>query len=407
METASGLGRQALTTPDVAGMSNEELAAHLDTLFQLRSAVDGRIVVLMGEAERREAFRDDGATSAENWAVERFNVALPTARALVRVAEKAWDLPQLTEALKDGEISFDKLRAVADVATPETDAELVEAARERSLRELAEVARSHQEAPAPSQAAKDHHRRSLRFNDTFRTMTVQLPPESFAETRSCIESAAQDVPTDGETPLDQRMCDGFLGLIRSRAREASGTGGATKSPYFVVVHVPIAALLDEAGESSELAGELERDGLLSAATVQQLACDATVALAIDDDAGRTMYEGRSRRDPTGAQRREVRRRDRHCRFPGCVNVTFTDTHHIKRWKPDRGPTDLDNLCLLCVHHHHLVHRNEWTMSGNPNAELTFVGPSGRIMTSRPSPLWTAVTGQAARRAVARREADLA
>jgi hypothetical protein len=45
------------------------------------------------------------------------------------------------------------------------------------------------------------------------------------------------------------------------------------------------------------------------------------------------------------------------------------------------------------------------MSGNSNDELTFVGPSGRVMMSRPSPLWTAVTGPAARRAVARREAE--
>jgi hypothetical protein len=319
----------------------------------------------------------------------------------VRVAEKAWDLPQLTEALKDGEITFDKLRAVADVATSETDVELVEAARERSVRELAEVARSHREAPAASQAAADHERRSLRFNDTFRTMTVQLPPEAFAETRSCIESIAREVPSDGETPWDQRMCDGFMGLVRSGSRDGDG---AAKSPYFVVVHVPMAAL-EESGEGSDLAGDLERGGLLSATTVQQIACDATVALAVDDDTGRTMYEGRSRRDPTGPQRREVRRRDRHCRFPGCANVTFTNTHHIKHWKPDRGPTDLDNLCLLCVHHHHLVHTGGWTMSGNANEELTFVGPSGRVMTSRPSPLWTAVTGPAAARAADRREAD--
>jgi hypothetical protein len=61
--------------------------------------------------------------------------------------------------------------------------------------------------------------------------------------------------------------------------------------------------------------------------------------------------------------------------------------------------------LLCVHHHHLVHRGDWTMSGNANEELTFVGPSGRVMTSRPSPLWTAVTGPAARRAVDRRNVD--
>ena len=382
-------------------MSNEQVAVHLDGLFRLRSAIDGRILVLLAEAERRQAFRNDGATSAENWAVERFSVAVPTARALVRVAEKTWDLPQLTEALKEGEITFDKLRAVVDVATPENDAELVEAARERSVRELGEVARSHRAAPAPSQAAMDQDRRSLRFNDTFRTMTVQLPAESFAETRNCIESMARDIPSDGETPWDQRMCDGFMGLVRS---QSGGSDGATKSPYFVVVHVPLAALIDESGEGSDLAAELERDGLLSTVTVQRIACDATVAVAVDDDAGRTMYEGRSRRDPTGPQRREVRRRDRHCRFPGCANVTFTNTHHIKRWKPDRGPTDLDNLCLLCVHHHHLVHQGDWTLSGNANEELTFVGPSGRVMTSRPSPLWTAVTGPAARRAVDRRQA---
>ena len=405
MDTDSDLSHLALTTADVAGMPNEQLAGYLDGLFRLRSAVDGRILVLLGEAERRQSFRDDGATSAENWAVERFSVAVPTARALMRVAERAWDLPQLTDALKDGEITFDKLRAVADIATPENDAELVEAARERSVRELADVARSHREAPAPSEAARDHDRRSLRFNDTFRTMTVQLPPESFAETRSCIESMARDIPSDGETPWDQRMCDGFMGLIRSQSRGRNEGDAATKSPYFVVVHVPLAALVDESGASSDLAGELERDGLLSTATVQRIACDATVALAVDDDTGRTMYEGRSRRDPTGPQRREVRRRDRHCRFPGCANVTFTDTHHIKRWKPDRGRTDLDNLCLLCVHHHHLVHQGDWTMSGNSNGELTFVGPSGRVLTSRPSPLWTAVTGPAAERAVDRRKAD--
>jgi hypothetical protein len=33
------------------------------------------------------------------------------------------------------------------------------------------------------------------------------------------------------------------------------------------------------------------------------------------------------------------------------------------------------------------------MAGDANAELTFVGPTGRAMTSRPSPLWTLVTGR--------------
>ena len=118
--------------------------------------------------------------------------------------------------------------------------------------------------------------------------------------------------------------------------------------------------------------------------MRRLACDATLVVGVDDDVGHTMYEGRARRTPTPAQRREVRRRDRHCRFPGCTNVTFTNTHHVVAWKPG-GRTDLDNLALLCVHHHHLVHATGWQMTGNANEELSFVGPSGRVMTHAPLP----------------------
>jgi len=267
------------------------------------------------------------------------------------------------------------------------------------VRELTGLAGSMRTA-LPRNPALEQERRSLRCNESVRTMTVQLPPDSFAEARSRLEAMAKEIASvDGETSWDQRMADAFMGVIRDGGGES-----AASSPYFVVVHVPVAALLDESGDESDLAGDLERGGLLSIETVRRIACDATVTLAVDDDIGHTMYEGRARRDPSGPQHREVRRRDRHCRFPGCTNVVFTNMHHIKEWKPDRGPTDLDNLVLLCMHHHGLVHSKRWRISGNPNEVLTFVGPSGRAMESRPSPMWTAVTGGAARRAVAARRA---
>jgi hypothetical protein len=155
----------------------------------------------------------------------------------------------------------------------------------------------------------------------------------------------------------------------------------------VVAHTPLETLLDE---SSELAGELERDGLISAETVRRLACDAALILAVDDDVGHTMYEGRAQRYPTDTQRREITRRDRHCRFPGCDNATFVNPHHIKWWTRDHGTTDLPNLALLCEHHHHMIHSKRWSISGDANRELTFVGPTGRAMTSRSSPLWTTI-----------------
>jgi hypothetical protein len=372
-----------------AALSNEQLRARLDEGFREIAAAIGRVVVDLGETERRQAFRDEGATSTEAWVVERFGVATSTARAIKRLGEKAWDIPELIGSLCAGDLSFDKVRAIAGVATPETDPQLRDQARGCSVRELAEIARTTAKpADSPVTSKSDHERRFLRFNDQFRTVTAQLPAESYAETKIYLESRARQVPTDGGTPWDQRLCDGFSELIRSSALGAPGQA-TPSSPRFVVVHVPLDALVDDAIEPTELAGELELNGLINCETVQRIACDATVAVAVDDDVGHTMYEGRARREPTDAQRREVMRRDRECRFPGCTNVTFTNVHHIVPWKPG-GNTDLDNLALVCLHHHHLVHSKGWSMSGNANGELTVVGPTGRVMLSRPSPFWTRV-----------------
>jgi hypothetical protein len=261
----------------------------------------------------------------------------------------------------------------------------------------------------------------LRFNDPCRTMTVRLPAEDYAATKACIHAQAKAIPSDGEIAWDQRCCDAFLGLIRSaggvggpaRARTASPAGQGTQerqdevrvwndrteggvlsfSPYFAVLHAPLQALLDPEGTPTDVAGDLEQGGLLSLETVRRLLCDCTFVIAVDDDSGHTMYEGRTRRGPTGAQRREIWRRDRCCRFPGCQNKTFTKPHHLKWWVKG-GTTDLPNLALLCSFHHSLVHRNGWTVRGNANAALTFVGPNGRTMTSHPSSVWTAMTGPA-------------
>ena len=372
------LALEPISGDAVAAMSNEDIMGRLDVLFRRKAAVEGAIVVLLGEVDRRAAYRDEGATSADPWVVERFGVSVPTARAYTRVAERAWDLPHLVASLSEGEISFDKLRAVSGVATPETDRQVLERARECSVRQLGELARS----ASGAGDARDHERRFVRFNHRCRTLTAQLPAESYAVVRSCLEGRARTIPSDGETPWDQRLCDALVETV-------SQSGGA--SSYFVVAHVPLDALTDgESGAATGLAGELEHGDLISCETVRRIACDATIAIAVDDDVGHTMFEGRARRDPTDAQRREIQRRDRHCRFPGCTNATFTNVHHVRPWKPG-GRTDLDNLALLCLHHHRRVHSGGWRMSGDANEALTFVGPTGRAMTSRPSPMWTAVT----------------
>jgi hypothetical protein len=360
-------------------MSTEAIMEHAAASSRRMASEAGLFVLLTGELDKREAWRAEGATSAATWIAERCGVSLATARAFAHVAKRLTTLPHLSAGLSSGALTFDKVRAVADVATPRNDHDLAAQARHSTVKELHEVARSARGVPS-SRARNDYEARSVRFNDTVRTVTAQLPPESYAEVRSCLESRARVIPSDGETKWDQRLCDAFMDVIRSDHDTGQGA-----SPHVVVVHVPLETMADE---SSELAGELEQDGLISGETIRRLACDATVIVAVDDDVGHTMYEGRARRFPTDSQRREIMRRDRHCRFPGCTNVTFTNVHHIVLWKSG-GRTDLGNLALLCDHHHHRVHSTGWSLTGNANEELTFIVPTGRAMTSRPSPLWAA------------------
>jgi hypothetical protein len=387
-----------------ATLSKEELRARMHHALRVKAVAEGEYTVYFAESNKREMFRDDGATSPETWAAEHFGVSVPTARSYSVVAEKSDELPNLMGSLCAGEISFDKVRAVLDVATPETDHSLCEQAKECSVRELADLARTtaaRARSASVSQSRSEHDSRYLRFNDPHRTMTLQLPKEDYAHAKASVDAFAKAVSAQGENkiPLDQRRYDGFMRIMDSVAPGKTSSGQAASGtskdamppkPFLVVAHVPLEDLVTESGEKSELAAELEHHGLIDIETVQRIACDATVVVAVDDAAGHTMYEGRARRFPSGAQRREVIRRDRHCRFPGCSNATFAAVHHIKPWKLGGG-TDLDNLVLLCKHHHGVVHRNGWSMTGNANEELRIENPDGRVTVSRPSVLWTRVT----------------
>jgi hypothetical protein len=378
------------TISSVATLSTSQLMAETAEASRQLASLAGRIVLLAAELDRREGWRDEGATSVETWLAERCAVSPATARAWAHVGHRLVDLPALADGLCGGTVSFDQVRAVVDVARPENERALVAHASECSVRQLAEVAKA--AAPAPPSAVPSSERqyetRSLRFNDAARTVTAQLPEASYAEVRAGLEMRAKQTPSDGETRWDQRLADSLVSLVRTRRSTQTADEPSAPSPYVVIAHVPLATLTDE---DSDLCGELEHRGLIDAVVARRLACDATLVVALDDDVGHTMYEGRARRDPTPTQRRELWRRDRHCRFPGCRNATFVNPHHIKWWKRDRGTTDLDNLALLCEHHHGLVHSKAWGLTGDANVELSFVGPTGRVMTSRPSPQWTRVS----------------
>jgi hypothetical protein len=373
-----------LSTAALARLGTEELRELAARAFAVRCSQDAVLAAVGAELERREDWRATGATSLGSWLVQQLGVSDATARAYAQVASHLSDLPHLAAGLSEGRLNLDQVRVVLAVASPESDAEWAEAAGALSFKDLEALVRS-KELPTEASDRGDEERRSLRFNPARRTLVAQLPSVSYAEVRAVLEARVKAMGSDGETPLDQRLADALVSLLTSSGA-ANGAAGSTRAPL-VVAHVPFEVLRDP---GSTLPGELERAGLISADVVRRLVCDGEVIVALDDEAGHTLYEGRARRDPSATQRREVWRRDRHCIFPGCAHVLFTDCHHLEEWSMG-GTTDLGNLALLCTHHHHLIHTRLWSMSGDANVEVRFVGPSAQVMTTRPSRLWTQVS----------------
>lgn len=123
---------------------------------------------------------------------------------------------------------------------------------------------------------------------------------------------------------------------------------------------------------------IERGGPIEAATAARHACDAGVVGMIVDQNGDVLAMGRTRRFATAAQRRALRVRDgAGCQFPGCHQHRRLKAHHVIFWV-DGGPTDLDNLVLLCQVHHTYVHEGCVRLTGRPGAWV-FALPDGRII----------------------------
>ena len=86
-------------------------------------------------------------------------------------------------------------------------------------------------------------------------------------------------------------------------------------------------------------------------------------------------------------RRAVRKRDKHCRFPGCdMPAAGCEVHHITR-RADGGRHALTNLVLLCRFHHLIaIHRWGWVFTLHPDGTTSAVSPDGtKTLHSHPRP----------------------
>jgi hypothetical protein len=111
-----------------------ELAARVDAATQ-------RLLTCIRQFDLGNGWDRQGAISCAHWLAWRVGLDTATARERVRVARALGSLPHIDEAFGRGELSYAKVRAITRVATPSTEAKLLEMARQATGAQLERICR--------------------------------------------------------------------------------------------------------------------------------------------------------------------------------------------------------------------------------------------------------------------------
>jgi hypothetical protein len=201
--------------------------------------------------------------------------------------------------------------------------------------------------------------------------TGAIDPETAEELDAMLGALAKpDGPSD-DRHQTQRLGDAFCDVVH-HAIDAPGSSdlpvrGGEKPHLNITMNYN--QLLQGIGTAT-----LEGGALLSAAAARRLACDCGIVPVVLNGTSVPLDVGRIRRLVTPKQRLALTIRDRGCAFPNCGRpARWADAHHIVSWL-DGGPTDLDNLVLVCRRHHRMLHHSEWVVRIGGDGHPEFIPP---------------------------------
>jgi hypothetical protein len=197
-----------------------------------------RMLVLIARFDAMRYWALAGHRSSAHWLAFRVGLDLGTARERVRVARALTNLPETDAAMSRGELSFSKVRAVTRVAEAETEADLLEAARGCTARDLEYVVRAWKKGSCKDEAEWEKERHASRYlfafpdDDGMYRVNGRLDPEVGALLMRAIEAATDalyrkrdrdELAVEDDREAAQRRADA-LGLLTERSL-AAGFGG--------------------------------------------------------------------------------------------------------------------------------------------------------------------------------------
>ena len=373
---------------ELAESAGDSLSKRLVDLLELRERLDAEMARVAAAWQRRRAWEADGALSPVAWLTHRAPLAARDASALVKTAKVINAAPQLAEALQAGDTTAGHVAALAKVMSPrrqallaDHEAVLAKQAARLTVRDFTLLARRWA-AIADDHLANDDHDEHRPRNEVHAAVTMdgwldgrfRLNPIVGAQFLGTLDHLAPPDPVDspdGARSLSERRGDALADLATWYHQGAK----AGANPPSLDVVVDIATLNGDGPDLVQSRRELEGVGPITRATLEQLACGATLSRLVMAGESVVLDMGRKTRLATPAQARAIRIRDAGCIFPSCDRpAQWCDIHHIDGFA-EGGNTDVAKMCCLCRRHHTLIHNSKWTIMINPAGSFRVAHPA--------------------------------
>ncbi|GAB3239342.1 HNH endonuclease signature motif containing protein [Mycolicibacterium hippocampi] len=343
------------------------LFAELSELAGQRNAIDGRIVEIVAEIDRDELCGLTGARSVAGLVAWKLGTSPGNANTITTVAGRLEEFPRCTRGLREGRLSLDQVGVIAGRAAEGSDAhyaQLAESATVTQLHTALKAAPRPKPDPKPKPEPDPVWERSVikTGDDTHATYRIRLPHAEAAVVDAALASHLEALVADwkhhhdtGGRPGDQApplpsTVDAFMSVV-----EAGWDSEVARRPHgqrtTVIAHLDV----------DQQVASLHLGPLLSDSERRLMLCDATCEVWFERH-GRVIGAGRATRTVNRRLRRALEHRDRCCVVPGCGATRGLHAHHLRHWE-DGGPTELDNLVLVCPYHHRLHHLGGITLTG--------------------------------------------
>ncbi|MCX6480318.1 MAG: HNH endonuclease signature motif containing protein [Mycobacterium sp.] len=366
----------------MAAPPDQRLQVLFDELAELagqRNAIDGRIVEIVAEMDRDELCGATGARSMPALVAWKLGSSSANAHTISTVAGRLAEFPRCAQGMREGRLSLDQLGAIAAGAGEGSDEHYAQLAAVATVNQLRTAVRLEPRPEADSGPAPPPPRTITKTSgEQSSSWRITLGHDEAATFDAALQSHLDALITEwkhdhgSEAESDQRRpmpntADAFMRLV-----ESGWDAEAARRPHgqraTVVVHVDV----------EKRAGALHLGPLLTDADRQYLTCDATCEVWFERD-GQVIGTGRATRTVNRRLRRALEHRHRTCAVPGCGATRALHAHHIRHWE-DGGPTELNNLVLVCPYHHRLHHRGAITITG-PADDLIVTDSAGRRLSA--------------------------